>query len=360
MLEAARLLMQRPRDEGGSDRHVNKLVLPLLVLAGCGEATIDKDDDHAVDRLVLEGAEIPALLGDDRVSEAIATTEGYRRLGLLWDATEEGALEIRTSIDGIVWTEWAAPAVYSHEMIAHAGHVDAFDLAETGSVESDPLAGLYQVRVPEGKALPTFVVIEPLADIPAMPPQENVPPDPEDVVEPEVQAAVAPIKIHSRAEWGARAPVCNGGSMTPNRATIHHTVTPNSDSMTVPQRLRQIQSFHINSRGWCDIGYNFLVSRDGRVWRGRGGRTIGAHVENANTGNVGISFIGTFTSATPPKAMVCAGARLLKRLHGTYPAIALNRTDVKGHRQQGSTSCPGDELYERITSMLRQAREGCD
>ena len=339
---------------------MKKLVLCSALLTACaGEAPPNLEDDHAVDRLVLEGTEVSDLLGPDRVSDAVTTTEGFRRLGVLWDATEEGVLEIRTSIDGIVWTAWAAPNVYSHEMIAHAGHVDAFDLADVGSVETDPLATLYQVRVPEGRVLPTFVVIEPLADIPAMPPEEIVPSDPEDVPEPEVIEAAGPIKIHTRAEWGARAPRCGSGRMTPTRATIHHTVTPNADSMTVPQRLRQMQAFHMNTRGWCDIGYNFLVSRDGRVWRGRGGRTIGAHVSNANTGNVGISFIGTFTSSTPPAKMLCSGARLLRRLHSLYP-ISFNRTDVKGHRQFGGTSCPGDKLYGKIDSIIRQAKTACD
>jgi hypothetical protein len=148
-------------------------------------------------------------------------------------------------------------------------------------------------------------------------------------------------------------------SMTPNRATIHHTVTPTNDSLTVPQRLRQIQAFHMSSNGWCDIGYNYLVSRDGRVWRGRGATRVGAHVANANTGNVGISFIGTYTSTAPTETQMCNTARLLRRLHMDHSALALTRTDVKGHRQQGATSCPGDALYARIEKILRKARNGC-
>ncbi|MDQ3299510.1 MAG: peptidoglycan recognition protein [Myxococcota bacterium] len=346
---------------------MKKLALALIFACACGEDTTDPDvDDHPADRLVLEGPEITDLLGPDGVTEALPSTDGFRRLGLLWDATEEHVLEVRSSVDGTTWTAWAAPEVVSVEMLAHAGHVDAVAIVpEAGSMADDPLARWYQLRVPAGRATPTFLVIEPLPDIPA-----RLPPDEvfaaEDAADEVTEIAavnratpIGTVKVHSRADWGARAPRCASGTHTPNRATIHHTVTPTNDSMTVPQRLRQIQRFHQVSRGWCDIGYNFLISRDGRVWRGRGARRIGAHVSNANTGNVGVSFIGTYTSTAPTENQMCQAARLLRRLHEDYGGIALNRTDVKGHRQFGGTSCPGGALYSRIDKILRKARGGC-
>jgi hypothetical protein len=170
---------------------------------------------------------------------------------------------------------------------------------------------------------------------------------------------IGALQIFSRADWGAKAPRCASGTMTPNRTTIHHTVTPTNDSMSPQARLRQIQAFHMFTRGWCDIGYNYLVSRDGRVWRGRGAKTVGAHVENNNTGNVGVSFIGTYTSTAPTETQMCNAAKLLRRLHEDFSGISLNRTDVKGHRQLGQTSCPGTALYNRIDKILRKARGGC-
>ena len=35
--------------------------------------------------------------------------------------------------------------------------------------------------------------------------------------------------------------------------------------------LRGIQSFHQNTNGWCDIAYNFIVDRFGRIWEARAG-----------------------------------------------------------------------------------------
>jgi len=335
----------------------------VLATAGCTDS-IDQDDDHAVDGLELEGQAVADTLGSNGVSERLQVTDGYRRLGLLWDATAEGALEVRTSLDGLVWTDWRAPLLVSVEDIAHAGHLDAVaGIGPEGSIDSDPRAFFYQLRVPAGAPLPTFLVVEPLPDIP--PEREAhtdalLDPDELDQIESVVRSTpIGSIRIYTRAEWGARAPRCASGTQIPNRATIHHTVTPTIDSMTVPQRLRQIQSFHMFTRGWCDIGYNYLVSRDGRVWRGRGARTIGAHVANNNTGNVGISFIGTYTSTAPTATQMCNAAKLLRRLHEDFSGISLNRTDVKGHRQYAQTSCPGTALYNRIDTILSKARNGC-
>jgi hypothetical protein len=189
------------------------------------------------------------------------------------------------------------------------------------------------------------------------PPIEPVPEDEIGTVQQELTAGSIP--IHSRAEWGARPPQCSSGTNNAiTRATIHHTVTPTNDSFGPKKRLRQIQAFHMFSRGWCDIGYNFLVSRDGRVWRGRGKNVVGAHVANHNTNNVGISFMGTYTSTKATLAQRCRTAKLLRWLHQEHPALQLNRTDVKGHRQLGSTSCPGNALYDQLGNIVKLARDG--
>jgi hypothetical protein len=340
------------------------LALFAVVVGACSDASIDDGgDDHAPDRLVLEGQEIGDLLGDDLVSAPVRSEEGFRRLGLLWDAAGEHTFEVRTSLDGIAWSDWRAPEVVSVEDEAHAGHIDALGTIGTeGTLETEPRAYWYQLRATAAGSLPTFVVVEPIADVPAIVVDDIEPVEDEqpDIIAADVRGTpIGSIKIHSRADWGARAPRCASGTHSPTRATIHHTVTPTKDSMSPQARLRQIQSFHMYSRGWCDIGYNYLVSRDGRVWRGRGAQRIGAHVSNANTGNIGISVIGTYTSTAPTETQMCNTAKLLRRLHEDFGAIALNRTDVKGHRQFGGTACPGTALYNRIDKILRKARGGC-
>ena len=154
---------------------MKKLAFAVLILASaCGEDAADHDDDHSVDRLVVEGDGITDLFGPDGISDPIRTTEGFRRLGVLWDATEENVLELRTSLDGTTWTDWRTPEMVSVEMIAHAGHVDAITVAaDLGSDDTDPLARQLQLRVPAGRVAPTFITVEPLADIPARVPDDT-------------------------------------------------------------------------------------------------------------------------------------------------------------------------------------------
>ena len=335
--------------------------------AACSaETNEDEVDDHAIGVRTFEGDDLATLFGSDGTTAPMAFELGFRRVGLLWDATADGVLELRTSADGVSWTAWTAPQVVSSEEGAHAGHVDAITVGPDGSTDLDATAALIQLRLVAGQPRPTFLVIEPLADIPAVFDPDQVAPDTavdggdDGALFSAVRGTpIGGIRIYSRADWGGRAPRCASGTATPNRATIHHTVTPTNDSITPQARLRQIQSFHMFTNGWCDIGYNYLVSRDGRVWRGRGAKTVGAHVTNNNTGNVGISFMGTHTSTPPTAKQECSAAKLLRRLHQDYAGLALTRTDVRGHRQYGGTSCPGTALYNRIDDILRKARNGC-
>ncbi|MBO6934870.1 MAG: N-acetylmuramoyl-L-alanine amidase [Deltaproteobacteria bacterium] len=174
-----------------------------------------------------------------------------------------------------------------------------------------------------------------------------------------LRSDLAAVGVVSREEWGARSTSCSSNT-DKYRMAIHHTVTPATSDPAV--RVRGIQNFHIDSRGWCDIGYHFLVSLDGRMWEGRPLNQLGTHVGGENTGNIGISYIGCFqnsgcndwTPFTPPDAMIDAGATLVREMSRIY-GIAVNATNVKGHRDHAgaSTSCPGDNLH----ALLPQIRE---
>lgn len=104
--------------------------------------------------------------------------------------------------------------------------------------------------------------------------------------------------IVSRSQWGGRSPTCRSRLSTPVlNAVIHHTEGAFCNSpATCSAQVRNIQNYHMNTQKWCDIGYNFLVGEDGRVYEGRGWTTLGAHARSYNHISIGISFIGSFTS----------------------------------------------------------------
>lgn len=77
--------------------------------------------------------------------------------------------------------------------------------------------------------------------------------------------------------------------MIPKRVTLHCSVSPNGKRYPI----EEIKRFHVEQRGWTDVGYHMVFQPDGEVEAGRPLNKIGAHVEGANDGNLGFCLIGT-------------------------------------------------------------------
>jgi len=104
--------------------------------------------------------------------------------------------------------------------------------------------------------------------------------------------------IVSRAGWNARPARGFTTLATPvNTVVIHHTVTPFCTTQAAcAQLVRSMQNFHMDTNGWVDIGYNFIVGESGHIFEGRGWTRVGAHAVNWNSRSIGIAVIGDFTS----------------------------------------------------------------
>jgi N-acetylmuramoyl-L-alanine amidase len=184
--------------------------------------------------------------------------------------------------------------------------------------------------------------------------------------------------IVPRSAWGADETIRRGTpDYAPNVrfAIVHHTAGPNDYSPSQAAAImRGIQTYHVKSNGWNDIGYNFLVDRYGTVYEGRYGgidrNVIGAHARGFNTGAVGVAIIGTFGTASVPAAASRSLEQLLAwRLDLAHvdpkapvtvisggserylPGVPVTLRAVSGHRDTGQTSCPGDVLYAELGSI---------
>ncbi|XP_055713221.1 peptidoglycan-recognition protein LE-like [Phlebotomus papatasi] len=128
---------------------------------------------------------------------------------------------------------------------------------------------------------------------------------------------------------------------------IAHTATESGyNQAEMIYMVRIVQSFHIESRGWDDIGYNFLIGGDGNVYEGRGWRKMGSHTFGYNRKGLGISFVGTFMNMLPPQVSLdCCKLLIAKGVREGYIA-----PDYKllGHCQCIPTESPGKMLYEEI------------
>lgn len=318
--------------------------LAALAFAACAAPPPAPLEPH--EGLTLEGAELLEALDRTQTSGVLALAAAPLRVGLLWDGPDADALELRFSADAEGWTRWEVPQSVHDEDLAHAGFADPPDGARFA-----------QWRVRDGKRPPTFLRLEEfetLGDVAKTALPELEPPP---VAQPGARRdflAAFP-NILPRSAWGARAPTCVTAT-NPYRSVIHHTASPTNDSMTPEQRLRQTQSYHMDTRGYCDIAYNYLVSRDARVWTGRGATVLGGHTLNENSGNVAICYLGNYVGDQPSDAQICAGAGMLAWLNVNH-GVAFST--LKGHRDYGQTACPGDLLYARLTEMKTKAQSGC-
>src|SRR5690554_6325628 len=169
--------------------------------------------------------------------------------------------------------------------------------------------------------------------------------------------------IISRSQWGARAPRFNRTAHTPNRITIHHTVTANNPR-DGKAAARLIQNMHMNGNGWSDVGYHFMIDQKGNIYAGNPVDRMGAHVANGNTGNVGISFLGQFhapyqaiPAIQPSQASLKAAGQLVGWLADKYN-INISTSTVMGHSDQNNTACPGTNLYSKLGQIRDYGRNG--
>jgi hypothetical protein len=181
-------------------------------------------------------------------------------------------------------------------------------------------------------------------------------------------------KIYSRAQWGADERMRSKSSLQYfeiHAGFVHHTVNANSYTRDqVPSLMRGIYAYHTQSKGWSDIGYNFIVDRFGRIWEGRYGGVarpvVGAHTLGYNEYSFAMSALGNFDTVRPSAAMVDAYGRLFAwklSLHGIDASSGQQWVgkkyfrSINGHRDAGQTACPGRYLYERLPRIRSLAAQ---
>jgi hypothetical protein len=162
-------------------------------------------------------------------------------------------------------------------------------------------------------------------------------------------------EIVSASEWGAtrpRAPLSARGRL--DHLVLHHTAYRSTRIGTTleaqSRHVREIERWHLD-RGFLAIGYHFVISPTGRIFRGRPVDRMGAHVKGHNRGTIGICLMGDFERERPTVAALAALAAVQTRL---VPGGA--GRPVLGHREHAgqATACPGRFL----ATYLAAKREG--
>lgn len=339
-------------------------------------------------RITLHGSVKELADGGDKVTSEALPVEGYGTVGVTWAhgaaVPEDGiTVDIRTRT-GDTWSDWTT-ADYHDE---HGPDPDSAEgqLARPGT--EAVLVGdvdQVQVKVETTDAAPAdlqVAVIDP--GTPAATAKEGpaissgsagasasgdasarTGTDGAIAMQAATTAAPQP-QIYSRAQWGApEDPSYKPKYGSISAGFVHHTVNANDyRPEDVPAILRGIWKYHVKTRGWSDIGYNFLVDRFGRIWEGRAGGVdkpvVGAHTLGYNDYSFAMSAIGNYETAQPTPELVNAYGALFAwklSLSGVDAASMSQKVGkgtfaaINGHRDAGKTACPGKYLYAQIPTI---------
>ncbi len=183
----------------------------------------------------------------------------------------------------------------------------------------------------------------------------------------------------NRVGWGG--PAGQQPGCTPAYTNVTHLVVHHQAGAANPPYSATVQAIwqlHVNTNGWCDIGYNWLIAPDGTVFEGRAGgnNVIGAHFSGNNSNTMGVCFLGNFQNDQPTAAALASLEKLLawkccdSNIEPTGTSLhagsGLMLNHICGHRDGGSTLCPGDNLYAKLpvirpdTDSLYHDPSGCD
>lgn len=140
--------------------------------------------------------------------------------------------------------------------------------------------------------------------------------------------------------------ITQGKTRYPVTEIILHCADTRPDWMTgrpLAEKVAEIRRWHVQERGWRDIGYHWVIDRDGVVAAGRPETEIGAHVEGHNRGTIGICLLGGYGTKADDlfeRNFTPAQAATVRRLVGEIKGRTEIR-NVSGHNDYAAKACPG-------------------
>lgn len=118
---------------------------------------------------------------------------------------------------------------------------------------------------------------------------------------------------------------------------VHH-------SASIGQTAADFARYHVLSRGWAGLGYTFVIEVNGTIVQAHPLTIVSYNTAGVNTRTIGICLSGDFTKQEPSPAQLKSLKKLIKHLRKTLP----QRLEVYGHKDFGTTSCPGPNLYKHL------------
>lgn len=127
---------------------------------------------------------------------------------------------------------------------------------------------------------------------------------------------------------------------------VHCTATkPNVD-----WGVREIRNCHVNDKGYADIGYHFVVRRNGFIEKGRAEWRQGAHCYGHNRHSIGVCYVGGLNQQGEAEdTRTEAQKRALRQLLGEL--VMKYKCEIHGHNEYSSKKCPCFNAFREYRSL---------
>lgn len=114
------------------------------------------------------------------------------------------------------------------------------------------------------------------------------------------------------------------------------------------------ERWHVEGRGWLDIGYHWVceeINDHYYALQGRPSTMSGAHCPGKNQDHLGVCFAGNFHAGRMKMEQMIVGAELIASL---CVMNDIRPSNVSRHRDHRDTACPGDFFpFDDLMRMVR-------
>lgn len=130
------------------------------------------------------------------------------------------------------------------------------------------------------------------------------------------------------------------------QSTKHIIVHCSATRPSMDIGVREIRQWHKSERDFLDVGYHFIIRRDGSIETGRQVNQVGAHTKGFNSTSIGICLVGGVNEKMKPEDnFTPAQFSTLKGLVASLKEQFPDALSVKGHRDfDPKKACPSFDV----------------
>ena len=134
--------------------------------------------------------------------------------------------------------------------------------------------------------------------------------------------------------------------MEPRSSTEYLVIHCSATKPSMDIGLREIKRWHVDDNGWRDVGYHYIIRRNGEVELGRSNRDTGAHAAGYNHKSISLCMVGGMAEDNSAENNFTAQQwtallDLVKQIKVDYP-----EANVIGHNEISEKECPSFDVQK--------------